>query len=85
MCTGWTTAPSRRHWKVDGSVAEKLKVADVSTTEPDGPESMTVSGAVVSGGAHLTDASSAWKHTPMGEPTVNASKSRLDSPGATGV
>ena len=33
----------------------------------------------------VMDASSAWKHTPTGELIVNASKSRLDSPGATGV
>ena len=33
----------------------------------------------------VMDASSAWKHTPTGELLVNASKSRLDSPGATGV
>jgi hypothetical protein len=31
------------------------------------------------------DASSAWKHTPTGELTVYAWKSRFDDPGATGV
>ena len=46
---GANAAPSRLHWKFDGSLAEKLKVADVSVTEPDGPALMTVSGRVVSG------------------------------------
>jgi hypothetical protein len=40
--------PSRRHWNVDGSLAEKVKLAEVSVTEPDGPESRNVSGGVVS-------------------------------------
>ena len=31
---------------VDGSVAEKPKVAEVSVTVPDGPESMNVLGVV---------------------------------------
>ena len=46
---GANAAPSRRHWNVDGSLAEKLKVADVSDTGPDGPESINVLGRVVSG------------------------------------
>ena len=33
----------------------------------------------------VMEASSAWKQTPTGELIVNASKSRLDCPGATGV
>ena len=49
-------------------------MADVSATEPDGPESMNVSGGVVSVVvASVMDASSAWKHTPAGVLDVNAS------------
>ena len=83
---GAKAAPSRLHWNVPGSVDEKVKVADVSVTEPDGPESMTVSGGVVSGGGPwVMDASSAWKHTPTGVLAVKASTSRFDDPGATGM
>ena len=83
---GANAAPSRLHWNVPGSVDEKLKVADVAVTEPDGPETMDVSGGVVSGGGPwVMEASSARKHTPTGELAVKASTSRFDEPGATGV
>ena len=58
----------------------------MSVTEPDGPETMDVSGGVVSGGGPcVMEASSARKHTPTGVLAVNASTSRFDDPGATGV
>ena len=46
---GANASLSRRHKSVDGSEAEKVKPADVSVIVPDGPESMTVLGRVVSG------------------------------------
>ncbi len=62
-------APSRLQTKVAASSAEKSNVADVSVTSPDGPESIVVSGAVVSGGgggSRVMEASSSWKHGPAG-------------------
>ena len=58
---------------VDGSVAEKLKVADVSITEPDGPESMNVFGRVVSGvgpGSSGAKPIPAWSSRPNMEPSL---------------
>ena len=47
---GAKAALSRRHWNAPASVEEKLNVADVAVTEPDGPAVMVVLGRVVSGG-----------------------------------
>ena len=46
--------PSSEHVNVDASVAEKVKVAEPDVTVPEGPESIVVSGGVVSAGGTLT-------------------------------
>ena len=48
-CTATNPPPSRSHANVLGSEAEKVKWPSVLVVVPDGPESMNVSGGVVSG------------------------------------
>ncbi len=42
------------HWKLAGSVAEKVKVTTVLVVVPDGPEVIVVSGGIVSGGGSVS-------------------------------
>ena len=50
-------APSSRHWNVEpGSLEENANVASVEVVVPLGPESIVVSGGVVSGGVVAVNA-----------------------------
>jgi hypothetical protein len=63
-------APSREHSKVEfGSVEENVKLASLVFTIPDGPESMMVSGGVVSGATKMRALNDRGDESPEGELT----------------
>ena len=67
-------AVSSRHWKLDpASVELKSKLAEVELVVPLGPESIVVSGGVVSGGGGLVGPNTrkSQNEIPYGVPRVS--------------